>query len=455
MSWQAKSLHPHTRAVGFAAAPGDPARPSATPIYQTATFAQESATEFGAFDYSRSGNPTRAVLERHLAAIEYPGGTARGEPARAFAFASGLAALSAAVSILRPGDELVACDDLYGGSYRLFLRVLEPRGVVVRYANLADAGVASRAFSEKTRLVHFETPTNPLQRIVDIRGIVRAVRARSPRAMVLVDSTAMSPWLQRPLELGADMVMHSATKLLNGHADVTAGALVMRDAALAEQIAFIQNAEGAALGPFDSYLLLRGMKTLGVRIERQQRGARRVAAWLRSRPGVGEVYFPGTGDCESAVVHASQAGGPGVVISFRTGDAGASRALVESLELFSIAVSFGSVNSTASLPCRMSHASIPDAVRAARRMPEDLVRLSIGLEEAEDLIGDLDRAIEAALGARRGSGSRALDPDEDGRVVGAGVGADGSLDTAEAGGVEDVIEPDAGREREAAGARPG
>lgn len=392
---QPPTIGEHTRAVAFAAAPNDPFHACATPIYQTATFAQESALEFGRYDYSRSGNPTRDVLERQLAALENPGAP---ETTRAFAFASGLAALAAATRTLLPGDELVACDDLYGGSYRLFSRLLEPRGVTVRYADFTSPDRLDRAFSARTRLIHFETPTNPLLRIVDIRAVVAAARAHAPRARVLVDSTAMSPWLQRPLELGADIVLHSATKLLNGHGDVTAGALIVRDPGLAEELAFIQNAEGAALSPFDSFLLLRGLKTLGVRIDRQQATARTVADFLASHPAVFEVGYPGLAHAPGRDIHARQArgGGGGVVITFRTGDIGLSRRLVESLRLFPIAVSFGSINSTASLPCRMSHASIPAEVRARRQLPEDLVRLSIGLEDADDLIADLDQAVASA-----------------------------------------------------------
>lgn len=407
-------LGPHTRLDRHNPAPGDPFHPSATPIYQTATFAQESAAEFGEYDYSRSGNPTRTVLERQLAAIEDPSNPTSCAPA----FTSGLAALSAAVRALHPGDELLASDDLYGGSYRLFSRILEPRGVSVRYADLSDTASLDRHFSARTRLVHIETPTNPLLRIIDIRAVADAAHARGAR--LLVDSTAASPWLQRPLELGADIVLHSATKLLNGHADVSAGALVVRDAALAGDLAFIQNAEGAALAPFDSFLLLRGLKTLGVRVERQQHTALRAAEFLAAHPLVSRVFYPGLSAHPGHDLHARQsarAGEPrarttgtqpitppcgGVVLSFLTIDDSPDTApqVVESLDLFSIAVSFGSTNSTASLPCRMSHASIPAAVRSKRQLPENLIRLSIGLEDAHDLTSDLDRALTVAINVR-------------------------------------------------------
>ncbi|MBL0927878.1 MAG: aminotransferase class V-fold PLP-dependent enzyme [Phycisphaerales bacterium] len=380
-----------TRLVRFEACPGDPHRATATPIYQTATFEQESALEFGEYDYTRSGNPTRAVLERQLAALDGGG--------RALAFASGLAALTAATRLLEPGDELVAGDDLYGGAYRLFARVASERGVRVRYADLADPEAAERAIGPRTRLVHVESPTNPLLRIVDLRRLASVCRRQGAR--LLVDSTAMSPYLQRPLELGADIVLHSATKLLNGHGDVTAGALVVRDGELGERLAWTQNAEGAGLAPLESFLLLRGLKTLAVRVDRQQRTALEVARFLEGHPLVGQVRFPGLAGHTGRAVHERQASGPGVVLSFQTGDVPTSARLVEGLRRFSIAVSFGSVQSTASLPCRMSHASIPSEVRAARRLPEDLVRLSIGLEAAEDLIADLERAIGEAAAGRR------------------------------------------------------
>lgn len=383
-------MRARTRIVSFDPSPGDPFRPVATPIYQTATFDQESALEFGRFDYSRSGNPTREVLEKHLARLD--------SGARALAFASGLAALTAATRLLRPGDEILASDDLYGGTYRLFSRVLAERGVSVRYADLTDLDAAAEAIGPRTRLVHTESISNPMLRVCDLRGLARL--ARSSGALLSVDSTAMSPYLQRPLELGADIVVHSATKHLCGHSDVTAGAVVVRDERLSEELAFLQNAEGAALGPFDSFLLLRGIKTLGVRLDRQQATAEEVARWLAADGRVHGVLFPGLEGHPGAVLHASQATGPGTLVCFGTGSIEASRRIVESLRLFNIAVSFGGVNSSASLPCRMSHASIPAEVRAARSLPENLVRLSIGLEDAEDLVEDLDSAIGRTLTAQ-------------------------------------------------------
>lgn len=372
-----------TKLVRIDQCPEDPFRPVATPIYQTATFEQESALEFGRYDYSRSGNPTRSVLETQLADLE--GAT------RALAFASGLAALTALTRLLKVGDEIIACDDLYGGTYRLFSRILPRSGVTVKYVDLADPANLERAIGPRTRLVHVETPTNPLLRVCDLRRLARA--AHKGGAWLSVDSTAMSPYLQRPLELGADLVIHSATKALCGHSDVTAGVVAVREKALAEELSFIQNGEGAGLAPLDSFLLLRGIKTLALRLDRQQASARRIAEFLAGHAGVKRVHFPGLAGHPGAALHASQASGPGSVLSFETGDIETSRRVVESLKLFSITVSFGGVGSSASLPCRMSHASIPAEVRESRRLPEDLVRLSVGIEDADDLIEDLRRVL--------------------------------------------------------------
>lgn len=379
-------MRTHTRIVSFDPCPEDPHRPVATPIYQTATFDQESAAGFGRYDYSRSGNPTREVLERHLAKLE--GGL------RSFAFASGLAALAAAARLLKPGDEILACDDLYGGTYRLFSRILSERGISVRYADLTDLSAAEAAIGPATKLVHIEPLSNPLLRVFDVRAL--ADLAHRHGALLSADATSLSPYLIRPLDLGADIVIQSATKHLCGHSDVTAGVLTVRDEALAERIYFIQNGEGAVLGPFDAFLLLRGIKTLGVRLDRQQQTALRVAQALAALPGVHRVRFPGLEGHDRAAIHAAQADGPGTLVCFETGDFETSLRLVEALTLFNITVSFGGVNSSASLPCRMSHASIPAPVRAARALPEDLVRLSIGLEDAEDLIEDLAAALALA-----------------------------------------------------------
>jgi cystathionine beta-lyase len=378
----------YTKLVQSAGCPGDPYRAVATPIYQTATFEQEGALEFGEYDYSRSGNPTRKVLEQQLAELEH--GT------RAFAFASGLAALTAVTRLLRPGDEILAVDDVYGGTCRLFSKILKRSQIAVRYVQGSSAEDFRKVFSDRTRLVHIETPTNPLLKVVDIAALAELAHERD--ALLCVDNTMLSPYLQNPLVLGADLVLHSATKFLCGHSDVIAGAVVVRDSRLAEELYLIQNGEGAVLGPFDSYLLLRGIKTLGLRIDRQQANTDRISQFLAEHPAVRRAYHPGLLDKKSRAIHTRQARGNGAVVSFETGSLEISRQVVESLKLFPITVSFGGLQSSASLPGRMSHASVPASVAAQRRLPVDLIRLSIGIEDADDLIGDLAAALEAAGG---------------------------------------------------------
>ena len=386
-----------SRLLTFNACPEDPFRPIATPIYQTATFEQEEADQFGRYDYSRSGNPTRTVLEDHLARLE--------NADRAFCFTSGLAAISAVTRLLSVGDEILAGDDLYGGTYRLFSKILNRTGVSVRYADACNSEAFAAQITARTRLIYIETPTNPLLRIVDIRKL--ADLAHEHGALLCVDSSAMSPYWQNPLDLGADIVVHSATKYLCGHSDVTAGVVAVKRPELAEQIYFVQNGEGAALGPFDCYLLLRGIKTLKVRLDCQQANARKVATFLNEHPAVQRVYFPGLANHPRHDLHAKQARGTGAVISFETGSFDLSKQIAEATQLFQISVSFGSVNSSISLPGCMSHASIPAEVRQARSFPTDLVRLSVGIEDVEDLIGDLDQAIQIAtsriLAAEKGA----------------------------------------------------
>ncbi len=375
-----------TRLLNFDPCPGDRFTPANTPIYQTATFRQDDATAFGEYDYSRSGNPTRAVVEKQIAALE--GGT------RGFCFSTGLAAITAVTRLLSPGEEILACDDLYGGTYRLFSRILAKRGINVRYVDFTDPDVVAAAVTSRTRLVYLESPTNPLLQIIDIAAV--ADIAHRNGAMVCVDNSTMSPYLQRPLELGADIVLHSATKFLCGHSDVMAGAVVIGDEALAEELYLIQNGEGAGLSPFDSFLLLRGTKTLSLRLDRQQASARKIAELLDAHPAVERVYYPGLAEARQLAIHRSQASGDGAVLSFATGDPEFSRAIVEATKLFAITVSFGGVNSTISLPNYMSHASIPAHLRQQKSIPADLVRVSVGAEDVDDLIDDFSQAFEFA-----------------------------------------------------------
>ncbi|HWZ43481.1 MAG TPA: cystathionine beta-lyase [Candidatus Saccharimonadales bacterium] len=380
-----------TRLVNFERCPNDPYRPVATPIYQTATFEQQSADSFGEYDYSRSGNPTRSVLEKQVADLE--------NGHRAFCLASGMAAISLLARLLRPGEELLAGDDLYGGAYRAFSKVFCRSGIEVRYSDAANVEEFARQIGPRTRLVHIETPTNPLLRVVDLVALAEIAHSRG--ALLSVDNSLMSPYLQNPLDLGADIVVHSATKFLCGHSDVTAGAIVVRDPALAEELAFLQNAEGAALGPFDSFLLLRGIKTLGLRVQCQQSNAGKVAEFLCGHPAVRKVYYPGLDGHPGRALHERQARGYGSVIGFETGSFELSRRLAEAARIFAITVSFGGINSSISLPGCMSHASIPAEVRANRSLPDDLVRVSVGIEDADDLIGDLEQALEVATDRSR------------------------------------------------------
>lgn len=375
-----------TQLLTFDPAPGDRCRPANTPIYQTATFRQDSAVGFGEYDYSRSGNPTRAVLEAQLALLE--------EGTRAFCFSTGLAAITAVTRLLRPGEEILACDDLYGGTYRLFSRILTKRGINVRYADFSDEAQFRAALTPAVKLVYCESPTNPLLRIIDLRTV--AARAHAQGALVCVDNSTMSPYLQRPLALGCDIVLHSATKFLCGHSDVMAGAVIVNEPSLAEELYLIQNGEGAGLAPFDSFLVLRGLKTLALRLNQQQANARALVEFLSQHPAVTEVLYPECGEPEAIALHRGQSSGPGAVFSFRTGDPELSRRMVEACRVFCITVSFGGVNSTISLPNYMSHASIPQHLRTQKEIPTDLVRLSVGIEAIEDLTADLTESFERA-----------------------------------------------------------
>jgi cysteine-S-conjugate beta-lyase len=388
-----------TRLLTFNPAPGDRFTPANTPIYQTATFRQDDATAFGEYDYSRSGNPTRAVVEKQIADLE--SGT------RGFCFATGLAAITAVTRLVSPGEEILACDDLYGGTYRLFSKILAKRGIHVRYVDFTNPDAVANALTDKTKLVYLESPTNPLLQIIDIVAVSDIAHRNG--ALVCVDNSTMSPYLQRPLELGADIVLHSATKFLCGHSDVMAGAVVVSDEELAQELYLIQNGEGAGLGPFDSYLLLRGTKTLSLRLDRQQSNAKAIAELLDAHPAVDRVYYPGLADARQLAIHRAQASGDGAVLSFVTGDPEFSRTVVEATKLFAITVSFGGVNSTISLPNYMSHASIPAHLRQQKSIPADLVRLSVGAEDVDDLIDDLSQALEIA--ARQPNELRAVSAD--------------------------------------------
>jgi cystathionine beta-lyase len=350
---------------------------------QSATFKQESAGGSGEYDYTRSGNPTRTHLERHLAKIMAAN--------RALVVSSGMGALDVITRLLRPGDEVVTGDDLYGGSNRLLKYLSTHGGIIVHHVDTTNPEKVREVATNKTAMVLLETPTNPLIKICDIPAIAKIVHDANPAGIVAVDNTMMSPMLLNPLDLGADVVYESGTKYLSGHHDLMAGVIAVNDSALGDRLYFTINASGCGLSPFDSWLLLRGVKTLGVRMEKQQANAQRIAEFLESHGF--KVRFPGLKSHPQYDLHWSMARGAGAVLSFETGDVNVSERIVEGAKLWAISVSFGCVNSLISMPCRMSHASIDEKTRKERNMPEDIVRLCVGIEDAEDLIDDLSRAV--------------------------------------------------------------
>ncbi|KAF9109786.1 cystathionine beta-lyase [Mortierella sp. AM989] len=366
--------------------PKDNYNAASMPIYQTATFKQTSSTQMGDYDYSRSGNPTRSHIENHLAKIM--------SAKRAYAVNSGMTALDVITRLVKAGEEVIAGNDLYGGTNRLLNFLATHNNVKTHHIDTTNSETIIPYLSEKTRLVLLETPTNPLMKIADIPRIAEIVHERCPNALVVVDNTMMSPYLQRPLELGADIVYHSGTKYLSGHHDLMAGVVAVKDDSIGEKIYFTINATGVGLGPFDCWLLMRGVKTLAVRMDRQQANAIKIADFLQSHKF--KVHYPGLKTHPQYELHAKMSSGPGAVLSFETGNVELSEKLVELTRLWGISVSFGCVNSLISMPCRMSHASIPAEVRAARAMPEDLIRLCVGIEDVDDLLEDLYHALTAS-----------------------------------------------------------
>lgn len=361
---------------------------SSVPIYQSATFKQTSATGgvSNDYDYTRSGNPTRTHLEKHLAKVM--------RAKRALVVSSGMGALDVITRQLRPGDEVVTGDDLYGGTNRLLKYLSTHGGIVVHHVDTTDPEKVREVVSSKTAMVLLETPTNPLIKIVDIPTIAGMAHEASPACLVSVDNTMLSPLLQNPLELGADIVYESGTKYLSGHHDLMAGVIAINDEALGDKLYFTINASGCGLAPFDCWLLMRGIKTLKVRMDAQQANAMMIARFLESAGF--KVRYPGLKSHPQYDLHNSMARGPGAVLSFETGDVTLSERIVESAKLWAISVSFGCVNSLISMPCRMSHASIDARTRAERGVPEDLIRLCVGIEDGEDLLDDLTSALVQA-----------------------------------------------------------
>lgn len=354
------------------------------PVFLTSTFAQKSPGVHSGYEYSRAANPTRQALEDSLASIE--------NGARGLAFGSGLAAIDCVLKLLNPGDEVVAVDDLYGGTYRMFTRLFEKYQLKFTFVNFDDALKIADVITDKTKLIWIETPTNPLMKLVDIKAVVEIAKGKD--ILVAVDNTFATPYLQRPIDLGADIVMHSATKYLGGHSDVIAGALIAKDAELGEKLHFIQFASGGILGPHDSYLVLRGIKTLALRVQRHSENGMAVAKYLESHPAVDQVIYPGLESHPQYELAKSQMKDFGGMVSFtfKSGKKEDAVKFLERVRVFTLAESLGGVESLANHPALMTHASIPAEKRAELGITDDLVRLSVGIEDAEDLIADLEKA---------------------------------------------------------------
>jgi cystathionine beta-lyase len=369
---------------------GGPTGAMGIPVYQTSTFDQAAVYDMersGAFhqkyDYARSGNPTRAALEETIAGLE--GG------AKGYAFASGIAAIASVLGMLASGDHIVTAEDIYGGSYRLLNTFYKRWGLEHTAVDVSDPENILKALKPNTRALFLETPSNPLLKITDLRACLGIAREKG--LLSVVDNTFMTPYLQRPIELGADIVVHSATKFLGGHSDVISGLAVTRTASLGAELYRIQNSFGAVPGPWDAWLVMRGIKTLRVRLLAQQEGAMRVASWLREHPAVEQVYYPGLPGHPGKAVHDSQADGPGAVLSFKTRTCEQAVRFLGKIKYAAVAVSLGGVETIASYPVRMSHAAIPPAERARLGLSDSLIRISAGLEDPDDLIADFDNAL--------------------------------------------------------------
>jgi cysteine-S-conjugate beta-lyase len=376
VSFQTKLLHnkwkmdPQTGAVSV-------------PIQHASTFHQFDFDAFGKYDYSRSGNPTREALEETIAALE--GGV------RGFAFSSGMAAISTAFLLLSKGDHVLVTEDVYGGTYRMITEVLSRFGIEYTFVDMTDLHEVASHIRPNTKVIYVETPSNPLLKVTDIRGIVKLAKANG--CLTFLDNTFMTPALQRPLDLGVDVVLHSATKFLSGHSDVVAGLAVVKDEELAKQLYKLQNAFGAVLGVQDAWLVLRGLKTLHVRLEQSSQSALKIARYLANHPKVEEVYYPGLTYHPGHAIHRYQASGFGAVLSFRLADEEAVRAFVKHVRIPVFAVSLGAVESILSYPAKMSHAAMPKEERERRGITDGLLRLSVGLEDANDLIADFEQAL--------------------------------------------------------------
>ena len=374
-----------TKAVHAGVAPDPSTGAIMTPIYQTSTYVQEEPGKHKGYAYARGANPTRNALQKSLAALE--------NGKFALCFSSGMGATDAVIKLLNPGDEVITSNDLYGGTYRMFKRVFERFGIKFHFIDLTDAAILNSYINVNTKLIWLETPSNPLMNIIDIKACVDI--AKNKNIIVAVDNTFASPYLQNPLDLGANIVMHSVTKYLGGHSDVVMGALITNEEKLHQELAFIHNSCGAVPGPQDSFLVLRGIKTLHLRMERHCQNGRKIAEFLKDHPKVGKIYWPGFVDHPNHNIAKKQMSDFGGMLSFTLKDDSIEKAslLMQSVELFALAESLGGVESLINHPASMTHASIPKEERIKNGLSDSLIRLSIGVEDAEDLIDDLNQAL--------------------------------------------------------------
>ena len=381
-----EKLHFNSKTIHGGQQPDKGYRAVMPPVYLTSTYAQSSPGDHQGYEYSRTHNPTRTALEASLASIE--------NGKHGFCFGSGMAAIDAVVKLLSPGDEVISTNDLYGGSYRIFTKIFQDLGIVFHFVDMQDPANVAAKINVKTNLIWLETPTNPMMNVVDITAMSQLVEDRD--IYLAVDNTFASPYLQQPLSLGADIVMHSATKYLGGHSDVILGALVVRDATLAERLSFIQNASGAVCGPLDAFLVLRGIKTLHVRMQRHCENGEKIARFLADHPAIDRVYWPGFESHPNHEVAKRQMNGFGGMISFVQQNDSLEKATqtLEKLKLFTLAESLGGVESLVGHPASMTHASIPKAEREKSGVVDGLIRLSVGIEDNDDLIADLKQALE-------------------------------------------------------------
>ncbi|OEK05033.1 cystathionine gamma-synthase [Roseivirga misakiensis] len=379
-------MHFDTKAVHAGVKPDPSTGAIMTPIFQTSTYVQKSPGDHKGFEYSRTQNPTKYALQESIAALE--------NGKHGLIFGSGLAAIDAVIKLLKPGDEVITGNDLYGGTYRIFTKVFQDFGIKFHFIDLDDVSNIENYINENTKLIWLETPTNPMMNIVDIKGA--ATIAKAHQVLLAVDNTFATPYLQTPLDLGADIVMHSVTKYLGGHSDVVMGALAINDDLIAEKLAFIQNSCGAVAGPFDSFLVLRGIKTLHLRMARHCENGKKVAAYLNNHPKVNKVYWPGFESHPNHNIAKEQMKDFGGMVSFTLleDDQQASFRIMERFKLFALAESLGGVESMANHPSTMTHASVPREDRYKVGLLDSLIRLSVGIENVENLISDLEQALD-------------------------------------------------------------